>query len=80
MPATPLELCWASSDRLGLWDAGYVTATMTDAHSGADGPSPEDPTRFPEEPEIAPLDETPDGRTPSEPDESSDDSLPPGAG
>jgi hypothetical protein len=44
-----------------------------------DEPSPQDPNKFPEEPEVAPLDEAPDGRTPSDPDESSDDSLPPGA-
>jgi hypothetical protein len=42
-------------------------------------PSPEDPTRFPSRPRIAPLDEAPDGRTPSDPDEPTPGSLPPGA-
>jgi hypothetical protein len=45
----------------------------------ADEPSPEDPTRFPPVPEVAPLDEAPDGRTPSDPDEETPESLPPGA-
>lgn len=34
---------------------------------GDDQPSPEDPNRFPPEGEAAPLDEAPDGRTPSDP-------------
>lgn len=42
-------------------------------------PSPEDPTRFPSKPRVAPLDEAPDGMTPSDPDEPSPESLPPGA-
>jgi hypothetical protein len=45
----------------------------------ADPQSPEDPNRFPREPGVAPLDEAPDGQTPSDPTESEDDSLPPGA-
>ena len=44
-----------------------------------DAPAPEDPTRFPTGPEIAPLDEPPDGLTPSDPNEESPESLPPGA-
>lgn len=44
-----------------------------------DEPSPEDPNRFPSEPKVAPLDEAPDGRTPSDPDEPTPESLPPGA-
>ena len=40
---------------------------------------PEDPTRFPAEPHVEPLDEAPDGATPSDPTESDDSSLPPGA-
>ena len=44
-----------------------------------DQPSPEDPNAFPAVPQVAPLDEAPDGRTPSDPDEPSPDSLPPGA-
>jgi hypothetical protein len=44
-----------------------------------DEPSPEDPNKFPAEPELAPLDEAPDGQTPSDPTDSDDDSLPPGA-
>ena len=52
---------------------------MTDSPLHDDeAPSPEDPTRF-RHGEIAPLDEAPDGRTPSDPNESTDDSLPPGA-
>ena len=31
-----------------------------------DPPGPEDPTRFPRDPHIEPLDESPDGRTPSD--------------
>ena len=42
-------------------------------------PSPEDPNRFGDG-EVAPLDEAPDGRTPSDPNDASPDSLPPGAG
>jgi hypothetical protein len=42
-------------------------------------PSPEDPTRFPAEPAVAPLDEAPDGHTPLEPTDSDEGSLPPGA-
>jgi len=40
----------------------------------------ERPNAFPDEvpDEVAPLDETPDGRTPSDTTESSEDSLPPG--
>ena len=49
----------------------------TDRHD-ADEPSPEDPNRF-REGDIAPLDEAPEGRTPSDPNEASEDSLPPGA-
>jgi hypothetical protein len=45
-----------------------------------DEPSPEDPTRFPSRPQVAPLDESPDGTTPSDPNEPSPESLPPGAG
>jgi hypothetical protein len=44
-----------------------------------DEPSPEDPTRFPARPGVAPLDEPPDGDTPSDPNEPSPDSLPPGS-
>jgi hypothetical protein len=44
-----------------------------------DDPGPEDPTRFPDEPHVEPLDESPDGTTPSDPDEPSPESLPPGA-
>jgi hypothetical protein len=42
-------------------------------------PHPEDPNRFPDEPGVAPLDETPDGATPSDPTDSDESSLPPGA-
>jgi hypothetical protein len=42
-------------------------------------PSPEDPSRFPARPGVAPLDEAPDGHTPTEPTDSDDGSLPPGA-
>jgi hypothetical protein len=45
----------------------------------ADDPSPEDPTRFPPDPEVAPLDEAPDGRTPHDHNEETPESLPPGA-
>ena len=41
-------------------------------------PPPEDPNRFGDG-EPAPLDEAPEGRTPSDPNETSDASLPPGA-
>jgi hypothetical protein len=44
-----------------------------------DDPSPEDPNRFRPRPEVAPLDEPPDGLTPSDPNEEAPDSLPPGA-
>ncbi len=49
---------------------------MTDAH---DPSGPEDPTRFPIVPRVEPLDEAPDGRTPSDANDSTPDSLPPGA-
>ena len=43
-------------------------------------PSPEDPNRFPERPDdIAALDEAPEGRTPADPTDSDEGSLPPGA-
>ena len=46
-----------------------------------DEPANEDPTRFPDdEPHVEPLDEAPDGHTPSDPNEPSRESLPPGAG
>lgn len=53
---------------------------MNDA--GAGRTSEERPNEFADEPpeEIAPLDETPDGHTPAESTDGSDDSLPPGAG
>jgi hypothetical protein len=51
---------------------------MSDPHD--DEPGLEDPTRFPVEPHVEPLDEAPDGTTPSDPDEPSPESLPPGAG
>lgn len=42
------------------------------------GVTGEDPNRF--DPDgIGPLDEAPDGQTPSDPDDTSSDSLPPGA-
>ena len=44
-----------------------------------DDPQPEDPTRFPDEPAVEPLDEAPDGATPSDTTESDGSSLPPGA-
>ena len=44
-----------------------------------DAPAPEDPTRFPDVPHVAPLDEAPDGRTPSDPNEPTPEALPPGA-
>jgi hypothetical protein len=40
---------------------------------------PEDPTRFGDEPKVEPLDEAPDGKTPSDHDAPTPDSLPPGA-
>jgi hypothetical protein len=43
-----------------------------------EAPSPEDPTRFPDRPELAPLDEAPEGQTPSDPTEGPESSLPPG--
>jgi hypothetical protein len=39
-------------------------------------PAPEDPTRFPKEPEIAPLDEAPTGSSTPDPDEASPESPP----
>lgn len=42
-------------------------------------PSIEDPSRFPDSPEVQPLDEAPDGTTPSDTTDSDADSLPPGA-
>lgn len=51
---------------------------MTDPHD-LEEPSPEDPTRFPSAPGVEPLDEAPDGKTPSDPNEPTPDSLPPGA-
>ena len=44
-----------------------------------DEPSPEDPNKFPSRPQAAPLDEAPEGRTPSDPDDPTPESLPPGA-
>ena len=45
-----------------------------------DEPSPEDPSRFPSSPQqIQPLDEAPDGATPSDPNKPDPDALPPGA-
>jgi hypothetical protein len=44
-----------------------------------DQPSPEHPNNFPRKPVLAPLDEAPEGRTPSDPNEPSPESLPPGA-
>jgi hypothetical protein len=44
-----------------------------------DDPHPEDPNRFSDDPELAPLDEAPDGATPSDPTDSDESSLPPGA-
>ena len=44
-----------------------------------DQPSPEDPNTFPPCRRSHRLDEAPDGRSPSDPDEPSPDSLPPGA-
>jgi hypothetical protein len=35
-------------------------------------PAPEDPTRFPKEPEIAPLDQAPTGSSTSDPEETPD--------
>jgi hypothetical protein len=46
--------------------------------STTDEPNPEDPTRFPPVPEVEPLDEAPDGATPSDRNEVDPDSLPPG--
>ena len=46
----------------------------------SDAPHPEDPNRFAEDDEVAPLDEHPGGHTPAEATESGTDSLPPGAG
>jgi hypothetical protein len=43
---------------------------------GDDQPSPEDPNRFPPEGEAAPLDEAPDGRTPSDPNDPDPDTDP----
>lgn len=40
------------------------------APASAAGPSPEDPNRFPDRGEPAPLDEAPDGMTPSDTNES----------
>jgi hypothetical protein len=48
-------------------------------HPDDEQPSPEDPSRFPARPELAPLDEAPDGATPGDTTDSSDDSLPPGS-
>ena len=45
-----------------------------------DEPAPEDPTRFPVVPRVEPLDEAPDGATPSDPNDTDPDSLPPGSG
>jgi hypothetical protein len=44
-----------------------------------DQPSPEDPNRFRPQPEVSPLDEPPPGRTPSDPNDPTPESLPPGA-
>ncbi|MDQ2648122.1 MAG: hypothetical protein M3Z03_01060 [Actinomycetota bacterium] len=41
-------------------------------------PAPEDPTRFPANPEVEPLDEAPDGTTPSDPNERDLADHPPG--
>ena len=40
---------------------------------GDAGPSPEDPNRFPDDGVPAPLDEAPDGRTPSDPNDPDDE-------
>jgi hypothetical protein len=42
-------------------------------------PGPEDPTRFADTPRLEPLDEAPDGATPSDPNGRDPDALPPGA-
>ena len=52
---------------------------MTTRPDDDDLPNLEDPNRFPLVPEVAPLDEAPEGRTPSDPDEETPESLPPGA-
>lgn len=44
-----------------------------------DDPHPEDPNRFPAEPGVEPLDEAPEGMTPSDTTDSDASSLPPGA-
>ncbi len=46
--------------------------------SDPDQPAVEDPTRPAEEGEVPALDEHPDGHTPDETTDSTDDSLPPG--
>ncbi len=53
---------------------------MTDPATGGGRSSEERPNERPDPDieEVAPLDETPDGRTPSDTTESSEDSLPPG--
>lgn len=55
---------------------------MTPAEAGRpdeDEPGPEDPTRFGRTAEVEPLDEAPEGHTPMESNDASEDSLPPGA-
>lgn len=47
--------------------------------SDPEEPSPEDPTRPSEDGEVGALDEHPDGHTPDETTDSTDDSLPPGS-
>jgi hypothetical protein len=85
-PARP-QLCYAVSLSLPTWTSGAglsrdfsgraARMTHRPLHD-AEEPSPEDPSRF-REGEISPLDEAPDGLTPSDPNDASEDSLPPGA-
>lgn len=69
---------YRAARRLGRTHRGYEQGVTTEPGHD-DDPHPEDPTRFPSEPGIEPLDEAPDGQTPSDTTDSDTSSLPPGA-